>query len=548
MGLLGGYLYTRLALGGMSGAWKDAAAGIQFVYFVRPVSLAIAIGLTVFFTLITVWLASRKVMRFHPGELITGSSDDEGSSGIRPIKKSKAFYGAIVSLLVGIGLLFAPKDPGTMTEQGLFFGVGFLLTLAGVFLGSLIISRFAKPTDQLKSLGALGRQHTVRRRGRSLAVIGLMASGVFMVTAINSFRLDGERGANRREAGTGGFAYVGTSTLPIYEDLNGDQGREKYGLDKVSPKEDAVSILPFRVSEGDDASCLNLNRAQRPRLMAVDPEKIVAINPFGFTKTAESDDLRRWQMLRFSPDEEGSDHPVIAGVIDQNTATYALKIGIGDRIAYETSEGQKFDVEIAAFLDTSILQGNVIIAEDQFIRFFPDSGGYRVLLLDSPEVEPGEKVAQHLTRMFGDRGLEMRPASERLNEFNAVQNTYLSIFSTLGGLGVLLGTVGLAIIVGRNVLERRGQLGVMQAMGFTRQSLAGMVLAEHWFLHCAGVLLGLLAAAVAVYPKLESGISSVPLGLLGGINAAILIGGLIFCAVAARFVLRGNLMESIRRE
>ena len=45
--------------------------------------------------------------------------------------------------------------------------------------------------------------------------------------------------------------------------------------------------------------------------------------------------------------------------------------------------------------------------------------------------------------MLEDRGMEWVPAAQRLNDFNAVQNTYLSIFSTLGGLGLLLGTVGL---------------------------------------------------------------------------------------------------------
>ena len=88
----------------------------------------------------------------------------------------------------------------------------------------------------------------------------------------------------------------------------------------------------------------------------------------------------------------------------------------------------------------------------------------------------------------------------------------------------------------------------MQAMGFTRRKLAGMVLSEHWFLHLSGVLIGLGAALLAVLPELTKGSSSLPWGLLAGINGAVLVGGLVFCAVAARTVLRGNLMDAIRRE
>ncbi len=543
IGLLGGYVYTRLALAGMSGAWKDAAAGIEFVYFLRPVSLAVAMGITLFFALFVVWLASRRVMQFQPSELITGS-DDSLSAAVtdRPLWKNGSFLLAVISFLGGLTLLFFPTAPGSMAEQGMFFGGGFLFVLAGVFVCSFLINNLGKPSNQLHSLAALGRQHTLRNKGRSLSVIGLMAAGVFMVTAINSFRLEGERGAKRRSSGTGGFAYVGRSTLPIYEDLNDPAGRKKYGLDSIKNGAE-IEMLAFRVSDGEDASCLNLNRAQRPRLVAVDEVVMAKINPFHFAKTLEDDrDLSGWEILKWS------DKKIVPGIIDMNTATYALHKGLGDLIEYEGGDGKTFSVKIVGFLDTSILQGSIIISENAFIDKFPAAGGYQYFLLDGKNDEGNKAFAEHLTRMFGDRGLEMRSAARQLNEFNAVQNTYLSIFSTLGGLGVLLGTLGLAIVVGRNVMERRGQLGVMQAMGFTRKSLADMVLSEHWFLHLAGVALGLIAAVVAVIPKLSAGLSGLPFGLLIGINAAVLIGGLVFCWIATRVLIRGDLMDGLRRE
>jgi len=545
LGLLGGYGYTRLALRGMSGVWRDAAAGMEFVYHLEPASLAIAFAITVTVALLVVWFSSRRVTAVQPGALISGSGEESPARSSRRRDVAAFCLGAVGA----VACLLAPKVEGTMAEQGLFFGAGFLITVAGVALCSILIRRFLRPAKVLASLGALGRQHTVRRRGRSLAVIGLMAAGVFMVTAINSFRLDGARGAERRDSGTGGFAFVGEATLPVYEDLDGAEGRKKFGLDSFDAK---FSILSLRVSGGDDASCLNLNRAQRPRLLGVDAAKIAAIDPFHFTKVRGDlpEKTSAWSLLgEDEPDEAGL--PVVPGIVDQNTAVYALKVGIGDTVRYETVSGEAFGVRIAGLLDTSILQGSLLIDEARFLRFFPDAGGYRFFLVDGGgggAVERLGPVAAHLTRMFGDLGLEMRPAAERLNEFNAVQNTYLSIFSTLGGLGLFLGTVGLAILVGRNVMERRGQLGVMQAMGFTRGKLAGMVLSEHWFLHLSGVIIGLGAALLAVLPKLGGGSAPLPWPLLAAINGAVLVGGLLFCAAAARAVLRGNLMEAIRRE
>jgi putative ABC transport system permease protein len=545
LGLIGGYVYTRLALHGMSGVWQDAAAGMEFVYFLKPASLGIAFAITVIVALVVVWFASRRVTAVQPGALISGMPDDSPAATGRRNRDVFAFWGGLTG---AAGCLFAPKVPGTMAEQGLFFGAGFLATVAGVALCSILIRRFLRPSQTLASLGALGRQHTVRRRGRSLAVIGLMAAGVFMVTAINSFRLDGARGAERRGAGTGGFAFVGESTLPVYEDLNGAAGRKKFGLDAMKQP---FSLLSLRVSNGDDASCLNLNRAQRPRLMGVDVERIAKLSPFHFTAQAAPPPTGQSPWRALSADESEEDGlPVIPGIIDQNTAVYALRKKIGDTVRYETVSGQAFAVRLVGFLETSILQGSLLIDEAEFIRFFPDAGGYRFFLLDGAGAAPETlaPVAAHLTRMFGDLGLEMRPAADRLNEFNAVQNTYLSIFSTLGGLGLFLGTLGLAILVGRNVMERRGQLGVMQAMGFTRRALSGMVLSEHWFLHLSGVIVGLGAAVLAVLPKLTGGSAPLPWGLLAAINGAVLVGGLLFCAAAARTVLRGHLMDAIRRE
>lgn len=552
IGLLGGWIYTRLALLGMSGAWQAAASGIEFVYHLRPTTLGIALAVTVILALGVVWFASREVTRIQPSRLMAGGGALDEATGVspKPPVRSPSFWIGLVSLLAGLGCLIAPKVPGTMAEQGLFFGAGFLLTIAGVCACDLGLRRFQRPGTSLTSLAALGRQNAVRRKGRSLAVIGLMAAGVFMVTAINSFRLEGERGADRRGSGTGGFAFVGESTLPVYEDLNSAGGRKKYGLATEGDEAD-WEVLQFRVSKGDDASCLNLNRAQNPRLLGISTAAIAGIDPFAFSQVEplpESDDESPWSWLTRSLDGSETDYPIVPGIIDMNTATYALQKGLGDVVEYESSSGERFGVQLVGLLQTSILQGSIVIDEQAFIAEFPNAGGYQYFLVDTRSETAREELPDRLGRMLGDRGLELIPAWQRLNEFNAVQNTYLSIFSTLGGLGLLLGTIGLAVVVSRNVLERRGQLGLMQAVGFTRRSLSRMVLDEHWFLHVLGVVLGMVAALVAVLPKLMSRASDLPTGLLVGINAAILLGGLLFCAIAARSVLRGSLVDSLRSE
>ena len=76
----------------------------------------------------------------------------------------------------------------------------------------------------------------------------------------------------------------------------------------------------------------------------------------------------------------------------------------------------------------------------------------------------------------------MTPTAERLNAYLAVENTYLSTFQALGGLGLLLGSLGLAVVLLRGVWERRGELALLRGLGFRRTTLGWLILAENAFL------------------------------------------------------------------
>ena len=93
-----------------------------------------------------------------------------------------------------------------------------------------------------------------------------------------------------------------------------------------------------------------------------------------------------------------------------------------------------------------------------------------------------------------DVGLELTPATKRLAAFNAVQNTYLSTFQILGGLGLVLGSVGLGLVVMRNVFERRGELGMFYWVeGSTGYALVGSLSRDE-----------LLKLAEAIYKQVQS--------------------------------------------
>ena len=200
-----------------------------------------------------------------------------------------------------------------------------------------------------------------------------------------------------------------------------------------------------------------------------------------------------------------------------------------------------------AGLANSVLQGSLIIEEEEFLKKFPGESGYRMFLIDAPSNRVAE-VSATLSRAMQDVGLELTPAARRLAQFNAVQNTYLNTFQVLGGLGLLLGSAGLGVVVLRNVLERRGELAVLTAVGFERRQLQRLVLGEHAVLLWLGLGVGIVAALIAVLPALVSPTAEFPVKSLAWTLGGVLVNGLLWTWVATRAALRGRLVEALRSE
>jgi ABC-type antimicrobial peptide transport system permease subunit len=510
LGILGGRVYTQLALDGLSGAWSGAAKGLPLIFDASPATQAGSIFGTLLVVLLTLGWASRKLFATPARSLIDGSITSDLSR-----LTSHSLLSAHLTLLIALALIpaaMASSDP--MAVSGMFFGSGMLLMIAGL----LYLRRWMRrdSTSLAQTLTQIGLRNISRRTSRSLAVIGMMAGGIFLVVAVNAFRMDAT------EAGTGRFALIGESSLPVYEDLNSKAGREAFALDEELLSK--ATVVPFRVREGDDASCLNLNRAQKPQLVAVD-----------FAKLAD----------RFAFASGSLPQQPLEALADQATAMWGLGKGVGDTIDYTAADGSTFQVKLTGLLAGSVLQGKVIINEASYLTKYPDAAGYRFFLIDT--TKPDE-VSAHLTRQLEQRGLALEPAKQRLEAFLAVQNTYIGIFTILGGLGVLLGTAGLGVLVARHVLERKGELGLMQALGFRSAALRTMILGEHAALLVLGVLLGSITAALAVFPALKQGGGDLPLSFLGLLIGGILLLGLLICFIATVSAVRGRLIESIRRE
>lgn len=129
-----------------------------------------------------------------------------------------------------------------------------------------------------------------------------------------------------------------------------------------------------------------------------------------------------------------------------------------------------------------------------------------------------------------------------------MENTYLSTFQTLGGLGLVLGTFGLAAVLLRNVLERRRELALLRAVGFRRKDFSLMIVAENSLLLLLGLVTGGVAAVVAIAPALWVRGGSFGGGSLGLLLLAVIVSGFLSSVLAVLAVSRAPLLSSLKTE
>jgi len=568
IGTLGGIWYAKAMLHGLNTIWRDAVGAASLNFHATAQTIVIGLFASVVVSAITIWLTLRKFVRRPARELLVGEIGMDASK----VQSLRAKVIGLTALLAGIALVGWAIATGDAANAGIFFGAGALMLVAGLnfvsaWLGGLDgapVSDPAGATTNQKRAGsetgapitaaALALRGCARRRKRSLATVAMLACGSFLIVSIGVFRLDANRDAWQKSSGTGGFALIGESTLPVVQDLNSRSGRDFFALNDRDLE--GVNFVSFRVREGDEASCLNLNAAQTPRLLGVKPELMEG--RFGFAKGVEWRGLRGVaQASRLPPSENRKDKletgatPVLRDEIpaigDANSIQWAMHKNVGDTIDYVDERGQPFKVRIVGAVANSILQGQLIIDEAEFVRRFPGESGYRMFLIDAPS-NAVSQVSATLSRALQDVGLELTPAAERLAQFNAVQNTYLGTFQVLGGLGLLLGSVGLGIVVLRNVLERRGELALLMAVGFRKPQVQRLLLTENAALLATGLALGVVAAAVAVLPALLSPGSQLPVASLALTLVAVLLNGAAWTWAATRLALRGDLLSALRSE
>ena len=546
-----GIAYAWGIIAALTGGWSGAVAAFPLTLHVTPLAVIIggALGLAVAAAAIV--LSSRVLRRLSAVVLLGGwraiAATAESPSARRAAKRICLAALAVAAVLLILWGAFeaVPAAAAFATSGGLLL-VG-LLALFSVLLQRR--GRKAAGAPKL-SLARLALRGASRHWVRSLLTAGLLAAATLIIVTVAAFRRDPTRlHPGPKESGSGGFHLLARSDLPIYADLNTETGRKKLGFTpEASKRMRGATVYAFRQSRGDDVSCLNLQRPKTPKILGV-PKEMIERGGFRFSARiehiirTEEETGNPWKLLE-ADNRDGA----IPAFADADTAQWQLKVGLNDYLKVPTPGAWgEVPLRIVGLMPGSVFAGELLISEEDFTRLFGGESGYRFFLV---ECAPGTEaeVTSVLRETLGELGLDVQRTTDVLAAYASVQNTYLSAFETLGGLGLLLATFGIVTVLLRSVIERRAELAMMLAVGFRKAAVTSVVLLENAMLLVVGVAIGTASALVAAGPQLASTVADVNwLSLAGTLGLAIAV-GLVSCAAAARASLGGELVPALRSE
>ncbi len=545
LGTLVALAYASLILHGLRTWWVDAVGTRLLTFHASGLSLASGLIGGVLAALFATWLTLRYLASVPARSLLAGEVAPRAARG-RLARRS--LWISVGSLLASF-LLLAAALASVVSDVLGFFGAGNLLLVALLGFQWKWLERGGNKdvsgTGAL-ALARLGFRNATCRPGRSLVAIALIAFATFTIVAVDAFRKEASAlEAFDRNSGAGGYALVAESLLPLHWDPNTGEGRNAVNLPYPGDADFVETrFQTFRLRTGDDASCLNLYRPQNPRLLAPTGE-FLERGGFRFGATlAETAEERANPWLLLKRELPDGALPVLG---DANSMAYVLHLGLGEDFVLPREGESPLRLRLVGMLRDSIFQSELLMDEEPFLRHFPEVSGFRYFLVETKASDVG-RAESILEEKLEDYGFDASTTASKLASFHRVENTYLATFQSLGGLGLLLGTLGLAAIVLRNVLERRRELALLRAVGYRPRAFALLILSENALLLILGLLTGGLAAALAIAPAMQERAWSFGSGAALAFLAAVAIAGIIASLVAVAAAWRSPLLASLRAE
>jgi putative ABC transport system permease protein len=559
-----GYFLVYLAGAILANAGLPANAILQS-FTVSGQSLIIAYVAGFLLTLVTVVLASRRASRLNIvrairdipeppptlrmytwlavlggllaalGVLIYASTYQGTTSLSEPIAG-----GAMVILGVGLVAARFAKNRYVFTAVGLalavwtgleplhkaLWGPGhtggiFVLFTEGIFLvgGALIILLFnadllAKGLRSLFGRKAasnpvlrVGLDYPTRQPTRTAVSLTIFSLVVFTMVATAAYGSTLEGNLSLEVANqSGGYTFFGYSqnAIPtIWNDIEANSTLRPMFTNAGSVATGSIDVyVPgYKGNPYQDS-------VYAPPTNQSGPASFYATENFPFTQTLNGlSPTATFQLVASNPSDaivDASYAPSNGGV-SGTVAAHPLA-PIGTKLEVAALSGHVYaNVTVVGILKQSIIPGVWLNSATASNLGYSDQNGY--FLTVAPGVS-STTAAQDLKRAFFPDGLVVLNIQSILASSINTTEGFIGLLEIFVGLGLAVGIAAMGILALRAVVERRREIGMLRATGFTRGMILRSFLLEYSYVTLVGIAIGVALGLLIVYNSTISNVAS----------------------------------------
>jgi putative ABC transport system permease protein len=477
LGLAGGVLGVALGWVGAQVAVRFVGQTVNALYFattvqsaqLRPGEAAAAVALAMAASLVAGWLPANQAARTPPAQLLGRHASPAGG---QPLLRNYGLAGALVAL--GVGLAGLP--PVRLAGGGRFPLAGYAAAFLWIFGGGILCAAGLPAAAALGRAGGrrsaelrLALSHLARPSGRHRLAVACLLCSVGMTAGmailVHSF-----------ESTVRGWV-ARSFQADLYVSSDGAQGAASQN--KLPPATWRALLADPAVADGALLQVFPLELHGLPTLISG-------------TELAELQAHSRLPWVE-APRDGAVFDPRRNGALALASESFAARFGVhrGDPVTVVTPAGPRTLALAGIFADYGNERGSLLVERAPLARWFGDEAVNNVSLYVRPGVDP-EALRRDLLHRWP--GLAVYTNSRLSAEILRIFRQTFSITYALEVIGVVVAVVGLALTLASLLLDRRGELTILRALGMTPREIARVTSIEGCALTACGVAGGLLVS------------------------------------------------------
>ncbi|NLI73937.1 MAG: FtsX-like permease family protein [Euryarchaeota archaeon] len=227
-------------------------------------------------------------------------------------------------------------------------------------------------------------------------------------------------------------------------------------------------------------------------------------------------------------------------------------VAIGDQIIMNNSTGGSHALTVAAFMEQSAFSGAYMSKE--LVKSSTEADGSNLFMIKLVDDTDVEKYSVLLQNRFLPQQLITIPISAIAKEAVSQVNGIFDLIKAFLAMGLIIGITGLGIITMRSIHERRIEIGMMRAIGYTKRMIVTNFTLESSFVAVLGVFIGTTLGIITGYLLWDGGFSAMGIDFMIAwkpillVDAIALLATLVTVIPAARGASRVSPAEVLRFE